>query len=167
MITSLHEELHLQAKALLKKPHTQANLRRSISANYYGLFHMLVRDAVLLWNNQAHHANLARQFEHKRMKEASSTLINMLKPEIVAIEKVDANSLEAKSLRSLVLVAQVFRELQEARHKADYDLNDSIPFDTAENHHFLAMVAFEEWQLVRNHARAHDYLYSLLFKDRS
>lgn len=166
MITSLPEELHLQAEALLQKPHTQANLRRSISANYYALFHMLIRDAILLWDNQAHHANLARQFEHKRMKEASSTLIRTLRPEITAIEKADPKSPEAKSLQSLLLVAQAFGDLQEARRKADYDINDSIPFDTAENYHVLATVAFEEWQHVRRHARAQDYLYSLLFKDR-
>ena len=100
------------------------------------------------------------------MKDAFSFLINALKPEIIAIEKVDPNAAEVKSLRSLYFVAQAFRDLQEARHKADYGLSDSVPFEVAENYHVLAMVAFEEWQRVRRHPRAHGYLFSLLFKDR-
>ena len=63
---SLHGDLLRQAQQLAlrepKRPH-QASLRRSISASYYGLFHLLIDDAVTLMVTGADRGGLrARRF---------------------------------------------------------------------------------------------------------
>jgi uncharacterized protein (UPF0332 family) len=71
MVSELPEELLEQAKFLLTLPPNQANLRRAVSAAYYGLFHLLVRATVLTWSEPLHQPRIARIFEHERMKKVS------------------------------------------------------------------------------------------------
>ena len=75
---SLRSELLKQARFLArkepKKP-TQASLRRSVSASYYALIHLLVDDATRLMlsgNARGPLRNcLARAFHHSAMKQAA------------------------------------------------------------------------------------------------
>ena len=53
----------------------QANVRRAVSSAYYALFHLLIRDAILNWKHPSHRSRLARTFDHKRMKEASTAFL--------------------------------------------------------------------------------------------
>jgi hypothetical protein len=106
------EDLLKQAFLLLNKEPktpTQASLRRSVSTAYYALFHLLIQDASANWSRMDTRDYLARAFEHKTMKEASTRVENAtynpsVPPQVVA------------KLRS---VARAFRELQIQRHLAD------------------------------------------------
>jgi hypothetical protein len=108
------EDLLKQAFLLLNKEPktpTQASLRRSVSTAYYALFHLLIQDASANWSREDTRDYLARAFQHKTMKEASTRAENAtdydpaVPPQVVA------------KLRS---VARAFRELQFQRHLADY-----------------------------------------------
>jgi uncharacterized protein (UPF0332 family) len=162
MIETLPEELHEQA-SLLRLTAGEANLRRSISANYYALFHLPIRDAVRLWRAPEHHAGVARQFDHGRMKQASAALTRKLTP---GLKKLDLKSPEYQLRVSIINVAEVFGILYESRMTADYDLNQSVTLQQARIAHVLTGMAFRDWDRVKNDSLAHDYLYTLLFKDR-
>ena len=76
MITELPEQLISQAEFLLREAaFNEANVRRAVSSAYYALFHLLIRDAVVNWKHADQHARLARSFDHKRMKDASTAIL--------------------------------------------------------------------------------------------
>ena len=127
MVAELPEELLEQAKLLLTLPPNQANLRRAVSAAYYGLFHLLVRATVLKWSEPLHQARIARMFEHERMKKVSGATIKRMGTEF---DHGDSNSIEVIWRTELTKVAQSFIILQQARHDADYNLEK--PLDPAE-----------------------------------
>ena len=163
VISSLPEQLIEQAGLLLRNsPSNEASVRRGVSAAYYALFHLLVRDAVASWKYAEHHARLARAFDHRRMKEASTAMLKETGN--------DQNPVAADSARivrfKLSIVAQAFVDLQQARHKADYDI--SGPFNPLEAAVSVAQaqLALLNWAEVRDEPIAQDYLYSLLFKDK-
>ena len=163
MVDELPEELLEQAKFLLTLPPNQANLRRAVSAAYYGLFHLLVRATVLKWSEPLHQARIARIFEHERMKKVSGLTIKSMGTEI---DPRDINSIEVISRTELTKVAQSFIILQQARHDADYNLEK--PLDPAEA---IAEVnransAFVSWEMTSNSEAAKEYLFSLLFKEK-
>ena len=77
------EDLLKQAFFLLNKEPktpTQASLRRSVSTAYYALFHLLIHDASANWTRPDTRDYLARAFDHKTMKEASTRAENAAGP---------------------------------------------------------------------------------------
>ena len=61
-----------QAKHLAnreKRRPRQASLRRAVSTVYYALFHLLIHEATLNWKRVEQRAQLARFFEHGKMKQ--------------------------------------------------------------------------------------------------
>src|SRR5579864_5721243 len=74
-----HDELIQHAIFLseLNRPHEprQVDLRRAVSAAYYGLFHLLTTEAAQNWKHQNQRDRFARMFDHGRMKTCSSSLI--------------------------------------------------------------------------------------------
>jgi hypothetical protein len=146
VVTNLPEQLIAQAEfLLLNKTSSEANLRRAVSSAYYALFHLLVRDAIANWKHGEHHSRLARMFDHKRMKDASTVILK----EIGNVENLETVDPEQAARFKLSIVAQAFVDLQQARHKAD------------------SRLAFQEWAEIKDEPIAQGYLYSLLFKDRS
>ncbi len=119
--TTIHTDLLKQARILAtrapKRP-KQANLRRAVSSAYYSLFHLLVHEAALhLLRGSAqapYRKGLTRAFTHTDMKKASNALIGGTLPVYGPIT-IPAD---------LRAVARAFVDLQEARHRADYDLTD-------------------------------------------
>lgn len=90
----------------------QAILRRAVSTAYYALFHLLIGAAVRNWAPERHRNVLARTFEHPKMKAACVGLTNRVKSgEMLPSE--------------LSVVARAFINLQEQRHRADYDNSHS------------------------------------------
>ena len=147
MVGELPEELLEQAKFLLTLPPNQANVRRAVSAAYYGLFHLLVRATVRKWSEPLHQARIARIFEHERMKKVSGATIKTMGTEI---DPRDSNSIEVISRTELTKVAQSFIILQQARHDADYNLEKPLdPADAAALVN-LANSAFVSWEMTRN-----------------
>lgn len=166
---SLHSDLLKQAFFLArkepKKP-TQASLRRSVSAAYYALFHLLIYEAtrsILPGSDYTSLRNrLARKFQHRNMKRAASELA---KSEL-ANKLIPANLVsvfKTKPLdKDLVNVASSFVDLQEARHDADYNLDKNFF-----RHQVLEIVnmterAFHSWDKVRHTLEAKIFLIGLL-----
>ena len=161
---SLHAELLRQARFLArkepKKP-TQASLRRSVSASYCALFHLLVDDATRLMLAGHGRAplrdSLARAFNHSSMKDAAAAFTkDQIPPKLEAL-------LNGEPVQDpLVDVANAFIELQEARHDADY--NRARRFTRQETLDLVdhADQAFRDWSQVRSTLQADTFLTALL-----
>jgi uncharacterized protein (UPF0332 family) len=128
----MHEDLFAQAEMLAKvdarKP-KQVNLRRAVSAAYYGVFHYLVEEACcIIFGSQhaqsAYRHALGRAFMHGVMKQACVSFAGgTLKEAVIKGLPRDANGKYSVHV-SIRTIAQAFAELQEKRHLADYDRNE-------------------------------------------
>ncbi len=126
MPQSLHQQLLSQARRLARLDQKgrpkQGNLRRGVSAAYYGLFHFLLdrgaRTMMGTANDRRPYRDvLARSFDHSVMKRACSSFAG--------------GSLRDSIRRTLHpgwqvppgvrQIARTFVEAQEQRHLADYD----------------------------------------------
>ena len=133
----------------------QANLRRAVSAAYYALFHFLIEEATLLTVGAANAAKPLRQlvgrgFSHTAMRSASAemgkgTPTDLLK-QFWPLYGVTA-SVELQNLTT------AFVELQQERHRADYDL--SRPFTRSEAEKLVAQArdAFDNWNQLKQNDR--------------
>jgi hypothetical protein len=130
---ALHHDLLEQAEHLVarerKKP-KQASLRRAVSAAYYAMFHLLVSDgARLLSPTQPPglSVRIQRAFNHGDMR---NVCMGFVKADVAARNGRPPNQIPAPTRAlltlplepALVTVLEAFVELQEARHRADYDL---------------------------------------------
>ena len=166
MITELPEQLISQAEFLLREAtFNEANIRRAVSSAYYALFHLLIRDAVVNWKHADQHARLARTFDHKRMKDASTAVLKEI-GNLPNQAAAGADTEQASRFR-LSTVAQAFVDLQQARHRADYDIGEPFGSVDAAVDVAQARLAFVTWAEVRHEPLAQRYLYSLLFRDRA
>jgi hypothetical protein len=161
---SLHDDLLEQAKHLSgrepRRPR-QASLRRAVSTAYYALFHLLVDEATkMLVPDPKLRRLVGRALVHDEMKQASASFKSSgLPPHVAAV-------CGAVVPPDLKLVAEVFVELQDVRHEADYKLDRSF---TRDNARFLvgrADQAFRAWSTVRSEPIAKVYLASLLLWKR-
>ncbi len=161
---SLHAELLRQAYFLArkepKKP-TQASLRRSVSAAYYALFHLLVDEATKLMLSGNVRGplrdSLARAFNHSDMKKTAVAFAGNSK-----LPKL-ASELDRQSVgQPLIDVAAAFVQLQEARHNADY--NRVLRFTRREALDLADLTdqAFRDWRQARGSRSADAFLTSLL-----
>ena len=161
---SLHAELlkqaHFLARKEPKKP-TQASLRRSVSASYYALFHLLVDEAtkLMLAGNVRGplRDSLARAFHHSAMKQTAVAFTRRSIPPRLA------SGLDRQQVQQpLIDVATAFVQLQEARHDADY--NRALRFTRREALDLadLAEQAFRDWRRVRGSLQADAFLTGLL-----
>ncbi len=137
------------------EPQTQANLRRATSTAYYALFHLLIEAACRNWERTEQHAKLARVFEHRTMAAASSR-------RIAEHRNATGGSVEFR----LYQIATTFRDLQDRRHMADYDLSLTLSAGTVREWIAQTEIAFDDWDLIRDEQIAHDYLFSLLFREK-
>jgi len=135
------------------QPGNQATLRRSVSTAYYALFHLIIETACENWP-ASQRSRVARQFEHRRIKAASS---DAAKKGYTSVSPVQAG---------LVVVVNTFVQLQESRLVADYDLGVVLSPEEAALDILLVEEAFKIWNEIKNDPIAQDYLFSLLFKDR-
>jgi uncharacterized protein (UPF0332 family) len=122
----MHDELLEQARHLAnldRRRPRQVNLRRAVSAAYYSLFHFLVDQAcrAVMGSQQqrtAHRQVLGRAFNHGTMKKACKSFSGSTLPTGVS-KGLPATFVIPADIR---LLANAFRNLQEKRHLADYDL---------------------------------------------
>jgi hypothetical protein len=98
------------------------------------------------------------------MKDASVAILKEI-GNVRIRENADPDP-EQSLLFGLSTVAQAFVDLQQARHKADYDIHEPVqPLDAAVDV-AQARLAFLTWAEVGDEPLAQRYLYSFLFKDR-
>ena len=165
---AIAEDLLEQARHLAvrerRKP-KQASLRRSMSASYFALFHLLTRDS----SCSVVAASLPRELRHLVARAHSHTEMKRVARQWTA----GAGSLP-QELRAcvdsvpaeIVEVAKVFVRLQEARHRADYDLG--APLGRKEVLEVVRQTeeVFRKWAKVRKQSVAVVFLISLLLGKR-
>jgi hypothetical protein len=159
----MHDELLEQAAALAKKGHgrpKQVDLRRSVSAAYYALFHLIVAtgcERFLPGGSGSLRPLLARAFDHKALDVAAGRWIEGRPPPHWA------GHLSRQQLDpDLVQVARDLRALQQARHKADYDIAEVHSRSQVLGHLQAARRAFAAWRRVRNSTQATLFLMDAL-----
>jgi len=153
---SLSRDLLDVAQSLLaSRPGTEASARRAVSTACYALFHLLIDEACALWPVPEHRARLARQFDHKRMRDASAEFSRSYLSSTEIVQSTVGG------------VANAFLSTQQMRHKADYDRTSAITPVDAASAVYEVELAFFEWDRIKDERLAHDFLYALLFKDRS
>ena len=131
----------------------QVNLRRAVSAAYYGLFHLLTTEAAMNWKNEAQRNRFARLFDHGRMRACCSRVSSRPLPDDPAGIQVATD---------LKLFAEAFLTLQQARLTADYDNSEVWSRTEAWEMIVEALDAMTAWSGIRESAIAQDYLLDLL-----
>jgi uncharacterized protein (UPF0332 family) len=126
----VHDDLIEQARRLARldpRRPSQANLRRSISAAYYAMFHFLAdaacRGVMGTGHSQRPYRHvLARAFSHSAMNGACRSFAGGTLPNRIA-EALPNGFVVPVAIRR---IAREFLDLQAARHLADYDLTASF-----------------------------------------
>jgi hypothetical protein len=131
----------------------QVDLRRAVSAAYYGLFHLLTTEAAENWKHQNQRDRFARMFDHGRMKTCSSR---------VSSRPLPVEPAEIPIAADLKLVADSFVKLQQARHTADYDNSRIWSRTQVWEMIVLAEDAIAAWSNIREKGVAQDYLLDLM-----
>ncbi len=161
---SLHSDLLAQARHLARresKRPRQASLRRSVSASYYAVFHMLIDEATrrMMSGNdrRALRRCLARAYAHRNMLKVARQFASR------GVSLKLLPGLKGLPLQpELVAVAETFVDLQQARHEADYDIvrrfNRNEVLDLADR----AQAAMADWRQIRKSAQADTFLVGLL-----
>jgi len=161
---TLHHDLLEQAQHLaLREPRKprQASLRRAISTAYYSLFHFLLHEAtdLLFPSNPATlRQRASRAFTHSDARNVC---------EIFAGEKGGIKNLTSEPLeQQLREIAATFVELHEARHRADYDLMETLERAQAIGYVGQTRLAIAEWHAIKNSPNANVFLAALLIHGR-
>lgn len=158
----MHRQLLEQARHLVRrepKRPRQASLRRGVSTAYYALFHFLIDQACrsMLGGGTRHRPArliLGRAFAHGTMAQAARPFnggslpawFNWTTPIPVLLRDI----------------AKAFRELQQQRHRADYDLSQPFSRTQATECVRLAETAIAGWPAVRDEPAAQLFLACLL-----
>lgn len=152
-----HDDLIEQAIFLsqinLPQEPKQVDLRRAVSAAYYGLFHLLTTEAAQNWKHASQRDRFARLFDHGRMKTCSSKFVSRPLP---------VNPAEVPVAEDMRLVADSFVKLQQARHTADYD--NSKVWSRTQVYEMIALAedAKAAWLRIREEELAQEYLLDLM-----
>ena len=141
----LEDARHLAVKGIEEK--RKSCMRRAISTAYYAVFHLLVEDFVANWAFEDQRARLARMFNHQKMRDASFTPKDKKNPTSVEIE--------------LTNVITAFGQLQNDRHRADYDVGWNIVETDVADAITLADETFAKWRLIRAEDAARHHLLSM------
>lgn len=163
---SVHRDLLDVASHLAKRDRgrpRQANLRRAVSTAYYAVFHLLT-DAVArrLVGASSERTGLReatrRALGHGHMKDVAKGFGSG------APKAPWARALNGPVGQDVQRVANAFVALQEARHRADYDLG--TPFTRQETLAAvqLAREAFAAWEKTRSSEGARVFLVALAFQ---
>jgi hypothetical protein len=131
----------------------QVDLRRAVSAAYYGLFNLLTTEAAQNWKHPSQRDRFARMFDHGRMKTCSSK---------VASRPLPTDPVEVRAAQGLRLVADSFVKLQQARHTADYDTSKVWSRTQVWEMILLAKDAIAAWSDIQEQETAQDYLLDLI-----
>jgi uncharacterized protein (UPF0332 family) len=167
----LPRELLKLTKRLLGQATTapnQAGLRRAISTAYYAVFHLLTLEAGGVFVGRPETVELiVRAYDHGEMAKVSRFFAEGNLPRmLVSLGRSFSDPNQRRTLAELKLVAGAFVELQDARHKADYDLTARYDRSEATRLVDLAESAFSAWKRIRQDDLARIYLSCfLVFED--
>jgi uncharacterized protein (UPF0332 family) len=144
-----------------------AKLRRSISTAYYALFSLLVEagaTAIAGTGPQSRElrAVLSRTFEHGEMSNVCIGFANR-NPADRWKKCLDNQSVSS----DLACVAANFRNLQQARHEADYDILKKPKKSDARKFVDQAKQAFTAWNTIKMTPEAKVFLLALVFDKKA
>lgn len=152
----------------------QVSLQRAISAAYYAVFHYLIGEAVTatLGKERTPAATQLRRatsrwYSHTKMKETA----NWFRRAGKVPEKINAllgrSTASPKGIVPIELerVATAFVNLQEARHRADYDTGARFSRSEAQEFVRVARAAITDWSAVATTTPARLFLLLLLTGD--
>jgi hypothetical protein len=119
------------------------------------LFHLLVDDAAGRWDGSAEaRSGVERAFQHGAMKSTSM--------KFSAAAWRDWQGTTQPIPEEVRRVASAFAELQEERHTADYDNHERWSLSEAQLLLNTTTAAFEDWESIRTHPMAGNYLLAML-----
>lgn len=155
----LSHAIELLGSDLLETEPNEISCRRAVSASYYGLFHQINDDAANLIAPNVPTVTkhrIQRWFDHAEMKRICSRFLptNLDQPLLDLIGP--------SSTPDLQTVARSFIQLQDARHRADYDLSYKLDLKQARQHVELAVSALQAWRHIEGTAEANIFILSLL-----
>lgn len=139
------------------------DLRRAVSAAYYGLFHLLTASAAVQMapvGTASFVSLLRRGIDHKHLRLVSEAVAarGRLNPILGATGKPPSDQLAG--------VAAAVQTLQTARHQADYDLNISLTVPQGSFCISTAKDAFANWALIAQEQEAQVFLTLMMLPDR-
>jgi uncharacterized protein (UPF0332 family) len=166
----LLEQAELLANKEPRRP-KQASLRRAVSVAYYALFHLIIEDSANTLTLPAPvglRRVVQRAFQHGQIKAACKDFVdgdsakrkNRATSLPAALEAIIVFPLDAP----LVTVLTAFVDLQEARHKADYDLTEQWNRVEALSKISQARRAFSAWDNVRKTPNVAAFMSCLAFR---
>lgn len=144
----------------------QTDLRRSVSASYYAVFHLLVEAASGQLGQSASpvlRLRIARAFGHREMRSLCEHLIKVT-PGFVP--KPLAGLIAAPVHPDLRDIAAAFVDLQDARHYADYDFASAFTLPFAANMLANAQRCASAWPAIQALPETTTFLTALLLADR-
>lgn len=163
---ALAHDLLEQAKFLsgreAKRP-KQASLRRAVSSAYYAVFHLLAEEAAAQATTATPRGlsqRVQRALEHGEMKQAAQSFEDKKLPDHIKVLLSAPLSVELKA------VARSFVQLQELRHKADYDVTAKFDRITVQGQIKLAEQLFQDWSQIHGTKEAKVFLAALVFGKR-
>ena len=146
---ALPEDLIAQAKHLAvwdKRKPRQANLRRAVSSAYYALFHLMTAACVRRFAPEEPAGlspRIARAIIHSEIKEVCASISRGSPGSVLRDLLPGGFSDEVRAF------AERFVTLQDARHRADYDLAAEYNRSDVLEQISQAEEAFALWRLVR------------------
>ena len=143
----------------------EIDLRRAVSAAYYGLFHALTLagSSVFAGGGDNLRFQTTRAFSHTAVRKVCAAYVRSpLKPFTAGYEHLN----EHQPSPELIVVARTFELLQEGRYTADYDLLAKIEFEEAERLVELAEAALTALETVRTRPDTMVFLTALLLSDK-
>lgn len=168
----LLDQAQLLASKEPRKP-KQASLRRAVSTAYYAPFHQIIEDAAIALappSPPGLRRLVQRAFPHGQIKSACKDFVaaDAALKRSPARETNVPDALESMIAFPLgaefIFVLGAFIELQEARHKADYDLTEQWNRLEALTKVDLAARAFTKWAAVRRSPNAVVFMSCLAFR---
>jgi uncharacterized protein (UPF0332 family) len=143
---------------------TQANIRRAISAAYYAVFHLLAAEVAAQVSPDRPvglRERTQRALNHARMVDVAKAFSQAAGKRVKGLP--DDIQLPEPISKELTSISNSFKELQEVRHTADYDvLKQLYPTDA------LTMVQkaeniFKDWKTEKSSRNAPVFLAAMIF----
>jgi uncharacterized protein (UPF0332 family) len=156
-MSRLSSDLLNQAKDLASQDPNRpkdVSIRRAISTAYYSLFHFLLDEAsgILVGasqNDKPIRHLLSRCFGHGQMLKACETIVGQATKGASPVYAPFAHSIRNQA-NDLLVVAKTFKDLQEHRHRADYDLSQRYTRAQALKSVSNVEDAMRAWKRIKN-----------------
>ena len=165
MLISYQDHQAFAAELLYKPNALEIEVRRAISACYYGLFHRLATQGAAVFGlggTELRH-QAARAYSHSTMRKVCEQYVRSAKQKFPApLDRLVPTTSDSR----LITVADAFVQLQDARHAADYDTNTD--FDRRSGLEMLQLAESSHRQLdqIQHLPETHVFLAALLLADR-